>query len=65
MKIRKKGIAAGGYVAKNASDMEWMIAMGMQFITLLPDVTIIYHAFEEPYLQFQDTLKSVKKKGRK
>lgn len=60
-KIRKKGIAAGGYVAKNVSDMTWMCAMGMQFITLLPDVTIIYHAFEEPYLQFHDVVRSMKK----
>jgi 4-hydroxy-2-oxoheptanedioate aldolase len=48
-KIQTKGIAAGGYVAKNEEDIKWMIAMGMQFITLLPDCTILFHAFEAFY----------------
>jgi 4-hydroxy-2-oxoheptanedioate aldolase len=51
-KIKKAGIAAGGYVAKSKDDMHWMTDMGMQFITLLPDVTIIYHAFESRFLDF-------------
>jgi len=49
MKIRNRGIAAGGYVAKNDEDLKWMREMGMQFITLMPDCTILYHAFEERY----------------
>lgn len=48
-KIRAKGITAGGYVAKNEDDITWMKDMGMQLITLLPDCTVLYHAFEERY----------------
>lgn len=43
--IRDKGIAAGGYVAKNEEDILWMAGMGMQFITLLPDCAILFHSF--------------------
>ncbi|MEN6488500.1 MAG: aldolase/citrate lyase family protein, partial [Smithella sp.] len=50
--IREKGIAAGGYVAKNAEDIRWMTEMGMQFITLLPDCTILFHSFETFYGDF-------------
>lgn len=64
-KIRRRGIAGGGYVAKNALDMTWMCAIGMQFITLLPDVTIIYHAFEEPYQKFCDVLKTLNQKDKR
>jgi 4-hydroxy-2-oxoheptanedioate aldolase len=64
-KIRKRGIAVGGYVAKNASDMTWMCAIGMQFITLMPDVTIIYHAFEGPYNEFCEVLKNLNRKDKK
>lgn len=42
--IRSANIAAGGYVAKNAEDIEWMVKMGMQFITYLPDCTLIHRA---------------------
>lgn len=45
-KIKAKNIAVGGYVAKDKDDMKWMCELGMQFITLLPDCTVIYHAFE-------------------
>jgi len=51
-KIKESGIAAGGYVAKNRQDMSWMVNMGMQFITLLPDCTILFHAFESLYNDF-------------
>lgn len=40
-KIRDAGKAAGGFVAKNKSDMKWMTDMGMQFITYLPDCAAI------------------------
>ncbi|MEA1984395.1 MAG: aldolase/citrate lyase family protein [Euryarchaeota archaeon] len=53
-KINERGIAAGGYVAKNKNDMLWMVEMGMQFITLLPDCTIIYQAFESLYTDISD-----------
>lgn len=43
-KTRDAGIAAGGYVAKNSEDIRWMVDMGMQFITVLPDVTLISNA---------------------
>lgn len=51
-KIREKGLAAGGYVAKNEDDIEWMCRMGMQIITLMPDCTILFHAFESFYHRF-------------
>lgn len=53
-KIRKSGIAAGGYVAKNKEDMQWMCAIGMQFITILPDCTILFHALEPLFNDFRD-----------
>ncbi len=51
-KIRDHKIAAGGYVAKNKADISWMCEMGMQFITLLPDCTVLFHAFESLYNDF-------------
>lgn len=48
-KIKARGLAAGGYVAKDDKDVKWMREMGMQIITLLPDCTILYHAFETRY----------------
>lgn len=51
-KIKALGIAAGGYVAKNREDMTWMCQMGMQFITLLPDCAVLFHAFERFYNDF-------------
>jgi len=48
-KIRGKGLSAGGYVAKDDDDIRWMKDMGMQIITLLPDCTVLYHAFESRY----------------
>ena len=61
-KIRKKGLAAGGYVAKNDTDIKWMRKMGMQFITLLPDCTALFHAFRDFY---SDVFKEreIQKKG--
>ncbi|MCX5811479.1 MAG: aldolase/citrate lyase family protein [Proteobacteria bacterium] len=52
-RINKSGIAAGGYVAKDENDIRWMRDMGMQLITLLPDCTMIYHAFERFYHDFR------------
>ncbi|MBU2549813.1 MAG: aldolase [Proteobacteria bacterium] len=54
--IRDAGVAAGGYVAKNRDDMRWMLDIGMQFITYLPDVTVIFKAFEDGVKQFRDAL---------
>ena len=59
-KIKDRGIAAGGYVAKNEKDISWMYDIGMQFITLLPDCTILFHAFESLYHDFCRIKSSVK-----
>ena len=45
--IRDAGIIAGGYVAKNREDLRWMVDIGIQFITCLPDVRLVQRAFEE------------------
>jgi len=60
-KIKKIGLAAGGYVAKDKADMLFMRGMGMQFITLLPDATILYHAIES----LCEDSKSLNGKGQK
>ncbi len=57
-KIKAKGIAAGGYVAKNKQDMEWMVKAGMQFITILPDCAVIYRAFEKYAKELKDIVKA-------
>ncbi|MFC1804629.1 HpcH/HpaI aldolase/citrate lyase family protein [Candidatus Omnitrophota bacterium] len=61
-KIRAKGIAAGGYVAKDGTDMGWMCDMGMRFITLLPDCTVLFGAYESLYRAFARVLASRKKR---
>lgn len=53
-KIKKAGIAPGGYVAKTGEDMHWMCAMGMQLITLLPDCTQIYNTFAAIHRTFKE-----------
>ena len=62
-KIMERGIAAGGYVAKNADDMQWMCDIGMQFITLLPDCTVLFHAFESLCQDFRRIKSSLKTSG--
>lgn len=57
-KIRASGIAPGGYVAKNRADMEWMSRMGMQFITLLPDTTVLFNAYAGLSREFNEIRKS-------
>jgi len=61
-KINNCGIAAGGYVAKNSTDIAWMCDMGMQLITLLPDCTIIFHAFESLYNDFCEITSHLKER---
>ncbi|MDP8228335.1 MAG: aldolase/citrate lyase family protein [Candidatus Electryoneaceae bacterium] len=56
LKIRDSGIAAGGYVAKNTDDIKWMTDIGMQFITCLPDATMIFHAFYDCVREFKKVL---------
>jgi 4-hydroxy-2-oxoheptanedioate aldolase len=52
-KIRDAGLAAGGHVAKSAEDLAWMTDMGMQFITVLPDVALLRQACEALVGDFQ------------
>ncbi|MCK9376411.1 MAG: aldolase/citrate lyase family protein [Syntrophobacterales bacterium] len=56
-RIRDAGIAAGGYVAKNDEDLRWMLDIGMQFITWLPEVTVLHHACEQVMERFQAALR--------
>lgn len=56
-KIRDRGIAAGGYVAKNSEDIKWMKDIGMQFITCLPDTAVIFHAFHDLMQEFKRAIK--------
>lgn len=44
-KIRNAGIAPGGYVARTEADIRWMVDIGMQFITYLPDCAAIHQSF--------------------
>jgi 4-hydroxy-2-oxoheptanedioate aldolase len=60
-RIKKAGIAAGGYVAKNDEDIKWMVDIGMQFITCLPDATVIFHAFKEQIRNFRQVLEKMGK----
>ncbi|RAQ43277.1 hypothetical protein B9S53_11425, partial [Arthrospira sp. O9.13F] len=44
--VKKYNIAVGGYAASNHEEMKTMLDMGMQFITYIPEVTVIYHCFK-------------------
>ncbi len=50
------GVAAGGYVAKNGSDIQWMMEMGMQFITYLPDCALFHNACKTAVGEFKKVL---------
>ena len=52
-KIRKAGITAGGFVAKNADDIAWMVDIGMQFITYLPDCAVLHATLKNAVKDFQ------------
>ena len=56
-KIRGAGIAAGGFVAKNREDIKWMVDIGMQFITYLPDCAVIHNAFKVSVDEFNKVVK--------
>ncbi len=51
-KIRGAGIAAGGFVARNQDDMQWMVDIGMQIITCLPDCTLLHNICTQTLSQF-------------
>ena len=56
-KIRDAKIAAGGYVAKNKEDMAWMVDIGMQFITYLPDCAAICEKMRGAVEDFRQVLR--------
>ncbi|MHC1703453.1 MAG: HpcH/HpaI aldolase/citrate lyase family protein [Tenuifilaceae bacterium] len=56
--VNKYDIAVGGYAAKSINELENMIKLGMQFITYIPDVTVIYHAFKSIKDSFDHTVQS-------
>lgn len=56
-KIKKAGLAAGGFVAKNGADIKWMVDMGMQFITYLPDCAAIQTGMTAAVHDFKTVLK--------
>ncbi len=62
-KIREAGVAAGGFVAKNAGEMKWMIDMGMQIITYLPDCAVIQMSMAAAVDEFKSVIAG--KGGRK
>lgn len=55
-KARALGVAAGGYVAKNVSDIKWMIGIGMQFITYLPDCALFHNACKVAVDEFKSVI---------
>jgi 4-hydroxy-2-oxoheptanedioate aldolase len=55
-KIRDAKIAAGGYVARNKDDMSWMVDIGMQFITYLPDCASISEKMQGAVADFKEVL---------
>ena len=57
LKIRNSGLAAGGFVAKNKNDMAWMVEIGMQFVTYLPDCAAIHATFKTAVDEFKSVLK--------
>lgn len=61
-KIRDAGIAAGGYVAKSEEDMAWMVDIGMQFITYLPDCAVFHNAMCSGVKDFQKIINQRRKK---
>ncbi len=55
-KARSKGVAAGGYVAKNTTDIQWMIGIGMQFITYLTDCALLHDACKSAVDEFRSVI---------
>ena len=55
-RIRREDVAAGGYVAKNTDDIRWMVGLGMQFITYLPDVAIFDRACRAAVDEYKSVL---------
>lgn len=51
--IRANGKAAGGYVAKNSNDINWMVNLGMQFITYRVDTMAIFHTYNDIIIEFK------------
>lgn len=55
--VRNAGLAAGGFVAKSAADIDWMVDMGMQFITFLPDSAVLLMGCNKACQDLQAKLK--------
>ena len=56
-RIRDASVVAGGYVAKNKEDMAWMVDIGMQFITYLPDCAAISDKMKQAVADFDEVRK--------
>jgi 4-hydroxy-2-oxoheptanedioate aldolase len=56
-RIRDAGIAAGGFVAGNRDDMAWMVDIGMQFVTYLPDCAVLHNALRGAVEDFRRLVK--------
>ncbi len=52
-KIRDAGLTAGGFVARDRDDIQWMINIGMQFITYLPDCAVLHRAMRDAVDEFR------------
>jgi 4-hydroxy-2-oxoheptanedioate aldolase len=52
-KARDAGLAAGGFVARSADDVAWMVDIGMQFVTCLPDCAMLHRAMRQTVEDFR------------
>lgn len=62
-KIREAGIAAGGCVARNREDMMWMMDVGMQFITCLPDCALLHNAMSAAVETFCEVHRAIRSRS--
>lgn len=52
-KARDAGLAAGGFVARSADDVAWMVDIGMQFVTCLPDCAMLHRVMRQTVEDFR------------
>lgn len=57
-RIRSAELAAGGYVAEDEADIRWMLEIGMQFITYLPDCALFHKVCLDTVEKFKSANKS-------
>ncbi len=60
--IRSSGLVAGGYVAKDMADINWMLGLQMQFITYLPDCALFHRACSSAVSEYRLALEGGIKK---